>query len=290
MLTQALIECQGDADRLAAALARRLRWWLLRVPAGIGFGTLRACLKLWMGISPTRSGVFSAGNGPAMRSALLGIVSEDRTKVDQLVTASTRITHTDPRAEQGALVAATASWLVSHQHDVDSMDLIDELSTIVDDPELKQAIQSITPAIDRGDNARTFADSLGLNRGVSGYVNHTVPAAVFCWLRHRNDFRAAVESAVELGGDTDTVGAITGAMAGAELGTDAIPEAWLDRLAEWPCTVKWMSTLSDHLAESLTSHRQVMADQVPVSALLVRNVVFTCIVLTHGLRRLLPPY
>ena len=60
--------------------------------------TARACLKLWLGFSPERSGVYSAGNGPAMRSALIGAYfCEDQDMIERFVTASTRLTHTDPR-------------------------------------------------------------------------------------------------------------------------------------------------------------------------------------------------
>ena len=59
-----------------------------------------------------------------------------------------------------------------------------------------------------------FAIALGLARGVTGYVYHTVPVAVYAWLRHYGDFRATVEAALDCGGDTDTVGAIAGALAG----------------------------------------------------------------------------
>ncbi|TVS08433.1 MAG: hypothetical protein EA424_28605 [Planctomycetaceae bacterium] len=44
----------------------------LGLPAGVGMATARACLKLWLGFPPKRSGVDSAGNGPAMGKAVLG--------------------------------------------------------------------------------------------------------------------------------------------------------------------------------------------------------------------------
>lgn len=46
----------------------------LGLPAGIGLTTLKGIGKMWLGVKPTRSGVFSAGNGPAMRSSILGVV------------------------------------------------------------------------------------------------------------------------------------------------------------------------------------------------------------------------
>jgi len=72
-IAQALIAAQDNPELFAEKLAWSLRWWFLGLPAGIGFATLKSILKLWIGFSPNKSGVFSAGNGPAMRSALLGI-------------------------------------------------------------------------------------------------------------------------------------------------------------------------------------------------------------------------
>ncbi|HEX9326135.1 MAG TPA: ADP-ribosylglycohydrolase family protein, partial [Reyranella sp.] len=46
MVAQALIVSAGDEDRFLKSLGRRLRWWLLGLPAGIGRATLRATFKL----------------------------------------------------------------------------------------------------------------------------------------------------------------------------------------------------------------------------------------------------
>ena len=70
MVAQALIQAEGDPQRFARSLGWKLRFWLLALPAGIGMATLKAILKLWLGFSPERSGVVSAGNGPAMRSPI----------------------------------------------------------------------------------------------------------------------------------------------------------------------------------------------------------------------------
>jgi ADP-ribosylglycohydrolase len=110
MLPQALLRQPDDADRFARVLAWGLRGWLLGLPAGIGKATLKACLKLWLGFPPSRSGVWSAGNGPAMRSALLGVcLGDDPGRMSAFVHVATRITHTDPRAEHGAMLVALAA-------------------------------------------------------------------------------------------------------------------------------------------------------------------------------------
>src|SRR5262245_1534245 len=99
LVAQALLRHPDDAECFARSLPWGLRWWFAGLPAGIGQTTLQACVKLWLGFSPARSGVFSAGNGPAMRSALLGVqLGHDRAKLRAYVEASTRLTHTDPKA------------------------------------------------------------------------------------------------------------------------------------------------------------------------------------------------
>jgi len=113
MVAQALVAAGDDVGAFSGQLARRLRLWLLGLPAGTGKATLRATLKLWLGFSPDRSGVFSAGNGPAMRSPVLGAAVEDLDLLRRLVRASARITHTDPKAEYGALAVALAARLAS---------------------------------------------------------------------------------------------------------------------------------------------------------------------------------
>jgi len=63
----------------------------------------------------------------------------------------------------------------------------------------------------------------------SGYVVDTLEAALWCLLT-TDSYRACVLKAVNLGGDTDTVGAVAGGLAAALYGADAIPTEWLDTL------------------------------------------------------------
>ena len=64
----------------------------------------------------------------------------------------------------------------------------------------------------------------------SGYVIHTLEAAL--WAVGRTEsFEDALVLAVNLGEDADTVGAVTGQLAGALNGESAMPERWLRPLA-----------------------------------------------------------
>jgi ADP-ribosylglycohydrolase len=293
MVAQALLEAGGDSPVFARSLSRRFRGWLLGVPAGIGLATLKAIIKLWLGWSPQRSGVRSAGNGPAMRAPLIGAYAAGEGRLlAELVKASTVITHTDPRAEQGALLVALAA-----EHGMlfgpveDAPAFLAGLRRHIADDGLRENIDALGEHLWRGATAPELAQALGLADDISGFINHTVPVALFCWLRYPMDFRRALEEMILLGGDTDTTGAIVGGLMGATLGWEAIPNEWLDRLADWPRSVAWMRRLGECLAESASCRREA-TDPLPLfwPGLLPRNLLFTATVLYHALRRLLPPY
>lgn len=292
MAAQSLIASRGDAEKFSRSMAWRLRGWILSIPAGVGLATLRACVKLWLGFPAHRSGVWSAGNGPAMRAAVFGVWAfDDLSLLRRLVSASTSLTHRDPAAEHGALAVALAAACAVRRPASDAFGeiYVDLLREVVPESQTRALVEEACRAA--ADPAVTFAGylhSCRLDRGISGYVNHTVPAAIFCWLRWPSDYRRAVEEIVLAGGDTDTTGAIVGALVGISAGSGAIPAEWLDGLIEWPRSVAWMRRLACRLAEARTSEQPVLPSVWP--ALLVRNIFFLIVVLSHGFRRLAPPY
>jgi ADP-ribosylglycohydrolase len=64
----------------------------------------------------------------------------------------------------------------------------------------------------------------------TGYVVDTLEAAIWCFLRESNYAETALH-AVNLGGDTDTVGAVAGGIAGLYYGFDGIPAEWVGNVA-----------------------------------------------------------
>jgi len=293
MVAQALTAAGEDADRFAHEFAARLRLWLLGMPAGIGLATLRATLKLWLGFPVQRSGVFSAGNGAAMRSGVLGAAIEDLGQLRPLVRASTRVTHTDPKAEYGAWAVALAARTAGRGEPPDAKRFAAELREFLrDEPagEFLDLVDRAVVSVEAGEETGRFAVCLGLGHGVSGYVYHTVPLVLHAWLRHPQDYRMAVTSVIRCGGDTDTTAAIVGGIVGAGVGKEGIPAEWLAGLAEWPRSVQWMEQLADRLCEARTTRKALRPPRLPVLPLLVRNFLFIGVVLVHAFRRLLPPY
>lgn len=64
----------------------------------------------------------------------------------------------------------------------------------------------------------------------TGYIVDSLEAAIWVMLKSRN-FTEAIIGAVNLGGDTDTIAALTGALAGIIYGYEEIPEQWLEKIA-----------------------------------------------------------
>lgn len=88
----------------------------------------------------------------------------------------------------------------------------------------------------------------------TGYIVHTLESCLWSILNSDN-FETSILTAVNLGGDTDTIGALTGAIAGIIYGKDAIPENWLNELKNRD----YLENLIDEFVGSLkgiTSHRR----------------------------------
>ncbi len=292
MVAQSLIASGCNVEAFRRSLGRRFRYWLLGLPAGVGMATLRSIVRLWLGFPAERSGVFSAGNGPAMRAAVLGAAVDDRRVLRELVRASSRITHTDPKAEYGAFAVALAAQMARDDKSVSPDRFSSELQSSLDGEggELISLIGSAATSAQGGQSTKSFADSLGLTKGVSGYVYHSVPVAIHAWFAHRCDFRSAVMAVIQCGGDTDSTAAIAGGIVGTAVGKDGIPADWLSGLLEWPRSVSWMERLGAQLDSALNADTRNRPIELPTWGLLLRNVFFLLVVLYHGFRRLAPPY
>jgi ADP-ribosyl-[dinitrogen reductase] hydrolase len=302
MTAQAFLAAQQnrpapDAAVFAHALAAKLRWWLLGLPAGIGLATGRSIIKLWFGWSPEKSGVPSAGNGPAMRAPILGVLlGHDPAALAAFIRASTRLTHTDPKAEHGALAVAWAAHCAARARiDTAPFSAPDAARALITHlpsaaAELAALITSAGASVAAGDSTEKFATAIGCEHGVSGYMLHTVPVALHAAWSHPLDLPTALGAAIRCGGDTDSVAALVGGIVGARVGRAGIPAPLLDDLWEWPRSVRWMERLGAMLAATRAPNRVAFPLRLNIPGVLARNVFFLVLVLAHGLRRLLPPW
>jgi ADP-ribosylglycohydrolase len=216
MTLQSLQEANGDVEIFRTRLARRLKIWLLCIPAGAGLATVKATLRLLIGVPPAKSGVSSAGNGPAMRAAIIGAwFADDPERRISFTEASSVMTHRDLRAREGAQLVALAASCAAKG---DAVRFHEKAKQFMTHP--------------------AWQEPLDLEKGVSGYVIPTVRVALDMW-QTSPDYRSAITRAVEMGGDTDTVAAIVGGIVGAGVGREGIPQDWSQGLLEPPTGVSW---------------------------------------------------
>lgn len=82
----------------------------------------------------------------------------------------------------------------------------------------------------------------------SGFVVDSLEASIWCCL-HSKSYEEATLKAVNLGEDTDTVGALAGGLAGIHYGIDNIPKKWLDDLVK----KDYIEELSDKYQNTIIS-------------------------------------
>ncbi|MCO6520231.1 MAG: ADP-ribosylglycohydrolase family protein [Snodgrassella sp.] len=294
MVAQSLLSGHQNADDFSRQLASRLRRWFLTLPAGLGMATLKACSKLCLGISPAKSGIRSAGNGAAMRAPVIGwFFADNPVTMREIVRAATIITHTDPRAEEGAWVIAMAARQAREQQSQAPIDsFFADIMPSLNGQQLTCQLQLAQQKLQQQAELSDYLLALQLEKkGVTGYINNTVPAVIYAWLRYYGNYEQTISALIHAGGDTDTTAAIAGALAGIQSGEAGIPAHWLAGVKEWPMSIDYLRKLSSALATSKHHPEQtIILRQPSLLPLLGRNLLFFCIIMLHGFRRLLPPY
>ena len=290
MTLRALAWSGGEPARFQARLATELRVWLATLPAGIGLSTARAGVRLWLGMSPQRSGVCSAGNAPALRGAILGVaLADDPQRRETLVRLATRITHTDPKAEAGALFCADLAALATQSAGAPPTDAL-HLRVDACPTELCESLRAALTSVDAGQPTEAFALSQGWQRGVSGYIVHTTAATLHAWLRFPDDFVRAVGALIRCGGDTDSTAALLGIWMGAHRGRQVAPDTLLARLRDPLARPDALHALATATARAVQSATPQPVRRPPYLLRLGRNLLFLGLVIAHLGRRALPPY
>ena len=253
------------AEALAASgqlelddLAKRLVGWAEDNGRGIGYLTRQVISELSSGTPATeaarvvweQSGWSTAGNGAVMRCA--PVAMRWRTSGADLVRAartSATVTHHDLRCEWStvALVVALAVTLSGGVLDPEA--LAKALESTGGSEDMSVAIGEVVDAV-----RRSTASGLGEfeldNPADMGYTLKAMQVGLWC-LRQEPRFEAVVTRVVSAGGDTDTNGAIAGAVMGARGGGGEIPSRWLENIPG----VDRLVALADRLYEATTSKR-----------------------------------
>ena len=220
--------------------------WLEDPPIGPGFGCISSIQKLKYGISWEKAASNSGGNGTAMRVSPIGLFyCKDIKSLEKSALKSSIITHSHPAASAGAIVIARAiAFLIDKKPEtVFSIDEFFEtiILSISNSQEriwedfiviLNKVKQNLKISIEAGlikfsqvgVKSPYFIEEYLGKAFVHPYTLSTVACAIFVFLKNLNSFEDCIFQLATAGGDSDTVGAIGGSLAGAYFGLKNIPD------------------------------------------------------------------
>jgi ADP-ribosylglycohydrolase len=235
LLAEALLDGRGRID--GDDLARRLLAWAERARERgstdlLGPSSSAALAALVAGGPLDEASRFGATNGAAMRIAPVGLIisTDDLDALVDLVADASQVTHNSGIAIAGAAaVAAAVSAGISGAPVAEATELAIKAAEggqrrgdWAPGPSLARRIAWGVELIDVADHERSVRDVVELV-GTSLAAQESIPAAFAILALHPDDPWQACLTAASLGGDSDTIAAMTGAVAGACHGMDRWP-------------------------------------------------------------------
>lgn len=171
----------------------------------------------------------SFGNGAAMRIAPVGLLYGhlDYALLDKKVKAAVLMTHTHAEAVEAALLQARAIGMLLQEDALpDGEKFLERLRSYAPESILNGKLRLLQQLLGQQASAADIVSAFGCGvRSADSW-----PPALWAALRYGDDPQEAIIQAVNLGGDTDTIGAMTGALVGALQGNHWFPSRWFERL------------------------------------------------------------
>lgn len=207
-------------------LAARLLEWAESNGRGMGAQTRAVINALNHGMAASdaarivweRAGNMPAGNGAVMRSAPVAMRWRgDGAKLQEETERSARVTHHDPRCSWSAYAVNYAIAETLNGRVPSIAGVADALERAEVGPHTLEAVRTVS--------GRTL-ERLALDGRTMGFTLKAMQVGMWC-LEHCQDFEESLLMVIHAGGDTDTNGAVAGAVLGALHGADGIPERWI---------------------------------------------------------------
>ena len=189
-IAKALWESRDDASDLEENAVRCMREIGQRFPT-CGYG---AKFFEWM-YSEDPKPYYSFGNGAAMRVSPVSYFARDLSHAERLAEKVTRVTHNHPEGIRGAKVTAGLGYLALQGESKEMLRAYAEKFY-----DISFSLDTIRP---------TYSFRIS--------CMETVPQAIVAFLEAK-DFEDAIRNAISIGGDSDTLAAIAGGIAGAYYG------------------------------------------------------------------------
>ena len=221
----------GYEDNMTCWINDVKRLHVRRAPGNTCMSALDAIYK---DIRPKNN---SKGCGGVMRVAPIPLYAAvgERMSIedsDQLAGEAARLTHLHPLGYMpAALVSHIIRQLLASEQPTRmrlKMAVTDGLQALYkmypdSQAEWKSFLNLMNQAMELAANSKKDIDNINII-GEGWVGDEALAIAVYCALRHFDDFRKALAAAVSHGGDSDSTGAVTGNILGAAIGYEAIPE------------------------------------------------------------------
>lgn len=246
-LTMLLVETiLEDGGVTPGGMARRiLRWATERrlLETGLlGPSTSRAIRALMDGGDPYETGRHGTTNGAAMKISPIGIINAHRVEsiVDDVEKTCLPTHGTSVAISAASAVAAAVAEALTPSASISS---VVETAKIysrhgmergrqVAHPSVERRIELAVNLIEGEESPQEAGKTLYEYIGADVSITNSVPTSFGLFVASEGDPMVTIESAVNMGGDTDTIGAIAGGIAGAFKGIDAFPEDMVRRVEE----------------------------------------------------------
>ena len=254
-MTESITRC-GKIDPEDIAKQFNLRCDLTR---GYAIGTIKAIQALragrkWYEVARIVFENGSFGNGAAMRVSPVGLFyHHDLDGLKESAIKQASITHVHPLGQWGAVMQAASVGLavmLSPKEPFKKDQIVINLREILwSGPiEYVKALNRVEEMLSKGKKLQSREVAQSLGNGVEAHFS--VSGACYIAITYSPDFCDAIRAAISLGGDTDTIAGMVGAIVGAHVGEKGLPVEWVDQLEEGPRGRSFARSLADRLFET----------------------------------------
>lgn len=209
-----------NQEHLAATFAENYHW-----SRGYGPSTARLLKKIkkgasWKDVNRVKFKHGSFGNGAAMRAPILAMCfPKDEEKLSKNIVKCSEITHAHPLAIEGAKLIAFVTCAALHDWAIEA--IMEAIPTWCESDQYKTKVAFCIELVQASDTVQNKELKVKLGNGIA--ASQSCVTAIYFAFKYKNQsYDSMLNQVHKLGGDTDTIGAMAGAIWGAFNGWNAI--------------------------------------------------------------------
>ena len=226
---------------------------------GYAIGTIKAVSAIragmkWYEVARIVFKNGSFGNGAAMRVSPVGLFyHHDLGELRRAAIEQANITHVHPLGQWGSVMQACSIGLAVSQNPngvFKKEQMVTDLKEILwgGPIEYMKALNKIEEMVTQGKKLQSQEVAQSFGNGVEAHFS--VPSACYIAITYSPDFCDAIRAAISLGGDTDTIAGMVGAIVGAHVGEKGLPIEWIEQLENGPRGRSFAKRLAGRLFET----------------------------------------